>query len=149
MMVTSRSGIAGGAYGAQDAALSLFKTIISSSSSTNDKPVKVIRSEQTSLDPLNEFTNNQKLISGAFPHLFPLGFVTKERGTISRKEIELMLRQFTNVFSDEQRFAEAETNPESRCTNKEKSAPARAAVALGARPRRLPCERPTRAERCQ
>lgn len=68
-----------------------------------------VRIAQTSNEPLNEYTENERIIAGSFPHLFPLGYVMA-RGRDNRPvplqddDIEHLLRQFTNVFATEERF---------------------------------------------
>ncbi|RYE98092.1 MAG: hypothetical protein EOO41_02775, partial [Methanobacteriota archaeon] len=52
---------------------------------------------------MSEYSNNRHLLAGAFPHLFPLGFVAAEEGLLADAVVAHMLQQFTNVFaSDDQ-----------------------------------------------
>lgn len=69
------------------------------------RPVRgTIRVEQTSNEPINEFANNRELLGGAFPTVFPLGFVSNRQGSLSKRESQHLLRQFTNVAAREQKL---------------------------------------------
>ncbi len=107
VMVTSRSAIKGTIDGTEVGYVrAIADSIPLQSLSSNDVATATIKKiRQTSLVPVNEFTENQALISGVFPHLFPLGFVSKqESGSLSKEEIHFMFRQFTNVHASEERL---------------------------------------------
>jgi hypothetical protein len=48
-------------------------------------------------DPVNEFTEQIALLAGAFPDIFPFGFVKLSEGPMSEKETIHLLRQFHNI----------------------------------------------------
>jgi hypothetical protein len=50
-------------------------------------------------DPVNEFTDNKRLLLGAFPLLFLLGKGLKSAGSVSQKSAEHMLLQFHGHFA--------------------------------------------------
>ena len=94
LTVTSRSAISGSTEELEYASLLALQGVADNQS---------IRSAQISNEPINEFIHNKSLIAGTFPHLFPLGFVTKSE-SLKPDEVEHILRQFTSVFAEESRF---------------------------------------------
>ena len=49
--------------------------------------------------PLNEFSENDDILSGAFPDLFPLGYSCNKKGPLAKQQIKHLLYQFTGNFA--------------------------------------------------
>ena len=64
------------------------------------EPVRVSRSKE----PVNEFTDNKRLLYGSFPHLFMLGRGLSRDAGVSDAEIDHFLHHYTNKFAQDQRF---------------------------------------------
>ena len=54
--------------------------------------------------PMNEFTENWKVLLGAFPYLFPLGLGIKCKGTVPTRLVEKLIKHHSNRFAEDHRL---------------------------------------------
>jgi hypothetical protein len=59
-----------------------------------------IQSNRTSSVPVNEFTDNDQLLYGSFPHVFPFGSGLPTRGSLTTRHTRHLLMQFQGQFSE-------------------------------------------------
>ena len=59
-----------------------------------------IQANRTSTVPVNEFTENDQLLYGSFPHVFPFGLGLPTSGSLTTRHTRHLLMQFQGQFSE-------------------------------------------------